>query len=61
MRTIIRHFTLRLDTRLLRRFEYLAQLDYRSASTLLLLLIRSHVSAFEAEHGPIELPEDDQP
>jgi len=59
MSTIIRHFTLRLDANLLRRFEHIARIDDRSANSLLRLLIRNCVSAFEQAHGPIELPEDD--
>lgn len=56
-----KHLSLRIDSKLLRRFDYVAKYDDRSMNWLLIKLVQQCVSAFEAEHGPIELPEDDQP
>lgn len=53
-----KHLSLRIDADLLRRFDYVAKYDDRSMNWMLLKLVRQCVDSFEAEHGPIVLPED---
>ena len=45
-----------IDGELLRRFDYVARCDDRSMNWL--LLVRRCIAAFEQEHGPISLPEE---
>ena len=47
----VKHLSLRIDEKLLRRFENAARYEDRSMNWLLLHLIRSHVEKFEEEHG----------
>ncbi len=53
-----KHFSLRIDGDLLKKFEVVAKYDDRSMNWLLLTLIRKCVARFEAEHGKIEFDED---
>jgi len=52
-----KHFTIRVDEELLRKFKYVAKEDGRSMNKELLFLIRDNIEEFEAEHG--EIPVDD--
>ena len=52
-----KHFTIRVDEELLRKFKYVAKEDGRSMNKELLFLIRDNIKEFEAEHGKI--PADD--
>lgn len=54
---IERHFGLRIDDELLRKFRYVCEYYGRSANGQILYMIRNSVSRFEAEHGKIELEE----
>ena len=54
-----RHLSLRIDDQLLRQFDYVARYDDRSMNWMLLQLIRKCVAEFEAEHGKIELSEEE--
>lgn len=45
--------TIRMDTQLHDKFQYVAQYNGRSMSKQVLQLIMSCVRAFEEEHGPI--------
>jgi len=48
-----KHFGLRINSELLRRFRYVCEYDGRSANSQLLVMIRQYISAFEKEHGAI--------
>lgn len=50
-----RHFGLRIDDELLRKFRYVCEYDGRSANSQILYLIRKYVSEHEKECGEIEL------
>ena len=54
-----KHLSLRIDAELLRRFDYVARYDDRSMNWLLLSLVRKCIAEFEAEHGQIDLPEEE--
>lgn len=47
----VKHLSLRIDEKLLKRFENAARYEDRSMNWLLLYLIRGHVEKFEKEHG----------
>ena len=48
-----KHFSLRIDSELLRKFDAVAKYDDRSMNWLLLRMIRQCVENFEKEHGEI--------
>ena len=52
---IERHFGLRIEDELLRKFRYVCEYDGRSANGKILYMIRRCVEDFEKEHGPIDL------
>ena len=54
-----KHYTLRIDEDLLRRFKHVAKEERRSVNNELLWLIRLNIAEFEAEHGEIPLPEEE--
>ncbi|MBP3414666.1 MAG: Arc family DNA-binding protein [Clostridia bacterium] len=51
---IERHFGLRIDDELLKKFRYVCEYDGRSANSQILYLIRQYVSNYEKENGKIE-------
>lgn len=53
-----KHLSLRIDSDLLRRFEFVARYDDRSMNWLLLHLVRKCIAEFENEHGPIEISDE---
>lgn len=53
---IERHFGLRIDDELLKKFRYVCEYDGRSANSQILYLIRQYVSNYENENGKIDLP-----
>ena len=54
MKSNEKHFSLRIDSELLRKFDAVAKYDDRSMNWLLLRLIRQCVEDFEKEHGEIK-------
>lgn len=50
-----RHFGLRIDDELLRKFRVVCEYDGRSANGKILYMIRKSVSEYEQEHGKIQL------
>lgn len=48
-------YTLRVNQVLLDKLEYVADYKGRSKNRELEWVIRQHIKAFEAQHGPIEL------
>ncbi len=50
-----RHFGLRIEDSLLRKFRYVCEYDGRSANGKILYMIRACVAEFEKTYGPIEL------
>jgi len=53
-----KHFGLRVDAELLRKFRFACDYEGRSANAQLLVLMRKFVSGHEKEHGAIPLNED---
>lgn len=51
---IERHFGLRIDDELLKKFRYVCEYEGRSANGQILFMIRQLVAEFEKEHGAIE-------
>ncbi len=52
-----RHFGLRIEDALLKKFHYVCDYEGRSANGQILFMIRQSVAAFEKEHGVIALDE----
>lgn len=50
-----KHLSIRMDSPLHDKFQYIASYEGRSMSRQILYLIAACVRAFEKEHGPIEL------
>ena len=50
-----RHFGLRIEDELLRKFRYVREYDGRSAKAQILYMIRKCVQEYEKEHGEIKL------
>lgn len=46
-------FTLRIDSKLLQKFHYVAEYNARSANRELEMLIKKHITEFEKQHGEI--------
>ena len=59
----IRSFTLRIESTLLRKFEYIADSQDRSMNWMLIQLVKKSVKSFEDKHGEIilEQPEENAP
>ena len=54
-----KHFGLRINGDLLKRFRYVCEYDGRSANAQILILIRQYISKYEELHGAItEITED---
>lgn len=49
------HLSIRMDTELHDKLQYIAAYDGRSMSRQILYLITSSIREFEKEHGPIDL------
>lgn len=49
-----KRFTLRIDNELLNKLYFIANYEDRSANGQIVMLIRKHIEAFEAQHGPID-------
>ena len=60
MGTNERHISLRIKDDLLRQFNYVAKYDDRSMNWMLLSLIRKCIAEFEAAHGKIPAPVNDE-
>jgi len=52
---IERHFGLRIDDELLKKFRYVCGYDGRSANGQLIYMIRQYVAKYEQENGKIDL------
>lgn len=50
-----RHFGLRIDDELLKKFRFVCDYDGRSANAQILVLIRKYIAEYEKESGKIEL------
>ena len=49
-------FTLRIESKQLQKFRYVAEYNARSANRELQILIRKHISEFEKQYGRINDP-----
>lgn len=49
----ISKFTLRVDSELLKKFQFVAKYNARSANREIELLMKKHIAKFEKEHGKI--------
>lgn len=49
-----KHFGLRIDAELLKKFRYVCEYDGRSANGKILYMIRCCIADFEKEHGKID-------
>lgn len=58
MKNNIKHLSLRIDERLLRKFEYVAKYDDRSMNWYMLSLIKKAVAEFEDKYGEIQIKQD---
>ena len=50
-------FSLRTDSELMRKFQYVAEYNARSANRELEMLMKKHIAEFEQKHGKIEIEE----
>jgi|AGTN01.2.fsa_nt_gi Arc-like DNA binding domain. len=50
-----KHFGLRINSDLLRKFHYVCDYEGRSANSQIIVLIREAVEAYEQKHGKIQL------
>ena len=53
-----KHFGLRVDATLLKKFRFACEYEGRSANAQLLVLMRKFVSDYEKNHGAIPKQED---
>ncbi len=53
-----KHFGLRVDSGLLKKFRFACEYEGRSANAQILVLMRKFVEEYEKENGIIEIPED---
>lgn len=56
MKNKIAKFTVRLDFELLKKFQFVADYNARSANGEITILMKKHISEFEKNHGKITLP-----
>lgn len=52
-----KHFGLRVDGELLKKFRFVSDYEGRSANAQILILMRKFVNEYEKEHGKIEVEE----
>lgn len=50
----LKHYPLRLDEQLLRKYHYVVDYDHRSINAQLTMYIEKSIEKFEAKHGKIE-------
>lgn len=50
-------FTLRTDSELMQKFQYVAEYNARSANRELEVIMKKHIAEFERTHGKIEIEE----
>lgn len=50
-----KHISIRIDEDILKKFQYVAKYEDRSASGQIMFLINSCIREFEEKHGKIEL------
>lgn len=50
----ISKFTLRIDRELIKKFQYVAKYNARSANQELVTLVKKHIDEFEKHHGKIQ-------
>ncbi|MBQ8532178.1 MAG: Arc family DNA-binding protein [Clostridia bacterium] len=50
-----KHFGLRIDDKLLKKFRHVCEYDGRSANSKILVMIRQCVAEYEKEFGEIKL------
>lgn len=55
-----RLFSLRLEDEDYERMKFIAAQDHRSMANFIEMLVKRSIMEYEAEHGPIPLPEDDE-
>lgn len=48
-------FTLRINSILLKKFQYVAKYNARSANQEIIVIIKKHISEFEKKHGKIDM------
>ncbi len=54
-----KHLGILIDGELHYKLHYISKYEGRSGNGQILYLIRKMISEFEAQHGPIEMPEKD--
>ncbi len=54
------HLSIRLQPEIHAKFKYVAAYEGRSMSKQILFLVNQCVRSFEREHGPIELPPEEE-
>lgn len=52
----LKHISIRIDEETLKKFHFVAKYDDRSASGQIMYLINKNIRDFEAQHGEIVLP-----
>jgi len=55
-----KHFGLRVDAELLKKFRFACDYEGRSANAQILVLMRKFIALYEKEHGTIEFNNDTQ-
>ena len=50
-------FTLRTDSELMQKFQYVAEYNARSANRELEVIMKKHIAEFEQTHGKIDIEE----
>lgn len=58
MKKDMRQLTIRMESSLVRKLDYVAEYDGRSMTGLINALVRRYITSFEQQNGPIEFPED---
>lgn len=51
----MKHFTLRIDEKMLNKIHVVADYEGRSANSQILIIIRDCIEKFEKEHGEIKV------
>lgn len=51
----IKHYTVRIDEKMLNKIHVVADYEGRSANSQILILIRDCIEKFEKEHGEIKV------
>lgn len=60
MKKMTKVTTIRMDSELMYKLQYIAEYDGRTMNGMVNAIVRRYIASFENQHGPIEVPESEK-